>query len=322
MFAHPDAAYESHVLDALPARGYGDYLMNAKAIVIGAAKHVALTLGFLICFILPTTIIPVQQQLQQAMQQSASTSTFMLSLLGLSFTTVLVVSYAVRHAVVGGIRLICALIITLFGFLTAMGQIETFYFRSAFPLLGSQEILDIVYRGFLTALLFVPIAVITWRKTRGDGMSTAGIAWKSWLWKAPVLALLYMVIYFSFGYWVAWQFPETRLLYTGSTEILGVTDHLQKIFSDSPFFAPLQFIRGLLWIAFATPLILALVGRRRETIISLALLGGLFGLQILLPNPLFPEMVRYAHALETIPSTALYGALIGIVLAPAGSPQK
>jgi hypothetical protein len=189
-------------------------------------------------------------------------------------------------------------------------------------LLGSRDILDIVCRGFLTALLFVPLAVVTWRKTRSGVISTVGIAWKTWLWKAPVLALLYMVIYFTFGYWVAWQFPETRLLYTGSTEILGVTDHLRKIFADSPFFAPLQFIRGLLWIAFATPLILALVGRRRETIISLALLGGLFGVQILLPNALFPEMVRYAHALETIPSTALYGALIGFVLAPVSSPSR
>jgi len=290
--------------------------MNIRLAAIAAVKVVALALRFAVCFILPTVFIPVPQQVQQAMQQSSSSGATLLWMLGFSVVAALVVSYPVRHARLGGFRLIAALVVTLFGFLTAMAQIETFYFRAAFPSLGTQEILNIVYRGLLTALVFVPLVVLVWGRI-GRGESLVGIMrWTPWLWKAPALALVYVVIYFSFGYYVAWQFPETRLLYTGSTEMLGVMDHIRNVVVESPSFVPLQFIRGLLWIAFATPLILALEGRRRQTIISLALLGGLFGLQILLPNPLFPDMVRYAHALETIPSTAFYGALIGCVFSP------
>ena len=290
--------------------------MNIRLAAIAAVKVAALALGFAVCFILPTVFIPVPQQVQQAMQQSSSSGATLLWMLGFSVAAALVVSYPVRHARLGGFRLIAALVVTLFGFLTAMAQIETFYFRAAFPSLGTQEILNIVYRGLLTALVFVPLVVLVWGRI-GRGESLVGIMrWTPWLWKAPALALVYVVIYFTFGYYVAWQFPETRLLYTGSTEMLGVVDHIWNVLVESPSFVPLQFIRGLLWIAFAAPLILALEGRRRQTIISLALLGGLFGLQILLPNPLFPDIVRYAHALETIPSTAFYGALIGCVFSP------
>jgi hypothetical protein len=261
-------------------------------------------------------IIPVQQELQQEMDNAGQAGSVMLALLGLSFVAAVVVSYPIRNANVSGFRLIGATSVTLFGFMTAMGQIETYYFRAAFPLLRTDEILNIVYRGFLTTIFFVPLAVITWGKLRGGSSFPSNVEWKPWLWKAPTLALLYMLIYFSFGYYVAWQFPETRLLYTGSTDILGVVDHFQDVFANSPFFAPLQFIRGLLWVAFAAPLILALAGKRRQTILSLTLFGGMCGMLLLLPNPLFPDTVRYAHALETIPSTALYGALIGIALAP------
>lgn len=47
---------------------------------------------------------------------------------------------------------------------------------------------------------------------------------------------------------------------------------------------------------------------------ELALLMGLFGLQIAIPSAFFPPMVRLAHTLETASSTALYGALIGYAL--------
>jgi hypothetical protein len=292
--------------------------MKEKSLLRTIGKVVGLTFGFLICFIVPTMIIPVSPELQQAMQQSGATGAAMVFLLGFSFAGASVASYPVRHARMGGARLMGAMVVTLFGFLTAMGQIETFYFGSAFPLLGTQEILNIVYRGFLTVLLFVPLVVIAWGRMRAEPAVATGIDWGSWLWKAPLLAVVYMLLYFTFGYYVAWQFPETRLLYTGSTELLGVVEHFRRSFAESPFFAPLQFIRGLLWVGFSAPMIVVLAGRRRETIVSLALLGGLFGLQPLLPSPFFPEMVRYAHALEVVPSMVIFGALMGIVLAPKG----
>ncbi len=290
--------------------------METRVAVRGSAKIAGLAFGYLICFIAPAMIIPVSPELQRAMEQTGESG--IPFLLGFSFAVAGAVSYPILHAGTGGIRLTGAMVITLFGFLTAMGQIETIYFGAAFPLLGEQEVLRIVYRGFLTALVFVPLAVIAWGRSAAGAPPGGGIDWKSWVWKVPLLAVAYVLLYFTFGYYVAWQFSETRLLYTGSTELLGVVEHFRKSFSESPFFAPLQFIRGLLWVAFATPLIVVMGGKRRETIISLALLGGVFGLQPLLPSPFFPEAVRYAHALEVVPSMMIFGALMGALLVRRG----
>ncbi len=297
------------------------WVMNMKTALVRALKLAMLTVVYLICFILPTVIIPVSAALQQQMAATQESSPVLLFLLGLSLVTATALSYPVWHARIRGVRLMVALFVIMAGFLTVMGQIETFYFRSAFPLLSTAEIIGIVLRGLLTALLFVPVVVFTWRNVQREESPPPRVNWRSWAWKVPVLAVIYMVLYFGFGYYVAWQSPQLREFYTGSRDMLGIVDHYRANFSSSPFFAPLQFIRGFLWVGFATPLILALAGKRRETIVALCLLGGLSALGLLMPNPLFPDAVRYAHALETIPSTALFGALIGLFLGIPG-PEK
>ncbi len=293
--------------------------MRSSTVALSIARIATLTIWFLLCFILPGLFIPTSRELQDAMQKSGQGVATLVYLLGFSCLVAMVSSYAIRHASIGGSKLMGGLAVTMFGFMTAMGQIETYYFRGAFPLLPPEEILKIVFRGLITAVVYVPLAAAMWRRNRSeDGAKALHIVQKSWAWKVPILAVIYVVFYFGFGYYVAWQFPETRQLYTGSTEILGLWEHLGNIVTESPSFLPLQFIRGVLWIVFALPLMFLLGGRRRETIFGLGLLGGLFGLEVLLPSPFFPEMVRYAHALETVPSTAAYCALIGVFLIPRG----
>ena len=292
-------------------------MMRPTEGMIHIGKFIGLTILFFFCFILPTFLIPVSPVLAAAAAEREANTTLMMLLL-FSLMSAVAISYPIRHSVVGGFRLAASVIVTVFGFMTFMGQIETYYFRSAFPALSTADVLDIVYRGFLTALFFVPPAIIVWNKMKRGSNIRVTIPWASWLWRAPLLALAYICLYYGFGYYVAWQVPETRMFYTGSAELVGVVEHTRRVVTDTPLFFPMQFVRGLLWIVFALPLILILGGNRTRATVSLGLLGALFGLQILLPNPLFPDAVRYAHTLETVPSTALYGALIGFCITARG----
>jgi hypothetical protein len=45
----------------------------------------------------------------------------------------------------------------------------------------------------------------------------------------------------------------------------------------------------------------------------MALIFGGFGFQIILPNPLFPEMVRISHFIETTLSMLVFGLVAGYV---------
>jgi hypothetical protein len=45
----------------------------------------------------------------------------------------------------------------------------------------------------------------------------------------------------------------------------------------------------------------------------MSLIFGGFGFQIVLPNPLLPEMVRISHFIETTTSMLLFGAVVGLI---------
>jgi hypothetical protein len=278
-----------------------------------------LTILYFVCFVIPAMLIPLQEDLRRQMEATAGSQEWALIVAGFCLVAAVCVSYPIRRASWHGVPLTLGMTSAVFGLITFMAQIETFYFRHAFPSLSPEEIANIMLRGLLTAILFVPCAVALNGRLRGmpeepPGAGLVDIPWNQWAWRIPILAVVYVILYFGFGYYVAWQFPQVRQFYTGSTAIAPLGEHLARTLSDVPLFLPFQFLRGVLWIVFAVPLLLMLSGQRRATITSTALLFGLCGLQIVIPNPLFPDVVRYAHFIETTSSTALYGALIGGIL--------
>ena len=74
---------------------------------------------------------------------------------------------------------------------------------------------------------------------------------------------------------------------------------------------PLQFVRGLLWVALAVLVIRMMGGRRWEPALALALLFSVPSLYLLFPNPLMPDAVRLVHLVETLPYQLLFGAFAG-----------
>jgi len=214
-----------------------------------------------------------------------------------------------------GTKLILALGLSFWGIEYFIAQIETLYFREAFPFMTNMEILNIMLRGVITTIIVVPLTVIIFgkRKTTENIIikeALAKIKIKSWVKKAPVFALLYIIIYLFFGYYVAWQFEAVRLFYSGTTEQLNFINHIIMTMKGRPLFLLYHFIRGLLWIGFSVPIIL-MNSSRIKTMISLMLLFSYHGFQIIMAQGIFPPDVLIGHTIETTISACIYGGLIG-----------
>jgi hypothetical protein len=135
-----------------------------------------------------------------------------------------------------------------------------------------------------------------------------------WIWKLSVIAVVYVLLYFTFGYFVAWQSPAVRSYYNG-TDAGNFFAQMAHTVRDSPWLLLLQFFRGLLWTALAVPVIRMMKGNWGEAGLAVALLFGVvMNTQLLLPNPLMPKDVRMAHLLETAVSNFIFGWLLVWIL--------
>src|SRR5260370_24656502 len=103
--------------------------------------------------------------------------------------------------------------------MTFISQIERIaYLRAKMP---PGLIKNLFVMGAVVAVLFVPLAVLIMGKIRGPEQPHAErvLALKSQAARFAILALLYVVLYYPFGYYVAWQNPDFRLYCSGTTDV-------------------------------------------------------------------------------------------------------
>jgi hypothetical protein len=225
----------------------------------------------------------------------------------------LVLVWAGRRSSFKGFGLWGMLVALSFGTQTLMTQIETAYFISAFPLLhGNFEIYAIVWRGLLVAGLLS--LLVTWmvggfsRKERSS--KTFSISEKDVVKAGAWLAAVYIVLYFLFGYIVAWQSQAVRLFYGGPQELNSIVNQLGQTFMNRPEIILFQYFRGELWILCLVPLFAGFSGKRWELVALSALaLALLPTAQLAFANPLMPAEVSVMHFWEVSISTGIFGAL-------------
>jgi len=232
-----------------------------------------------------------------------------------------ILSYPTARSRWHGLTLVAALFLLQFGVETVQTQLETAYFRSAFSM-SDAVLRGIVMAGALRALMFAPVAVLLMGRMRraDEGIRPARADHASWSQTTVgivALSLLYVVLYFVFGYFIAWQSPTVRAFYTGSDRLVPFMEHMINICRTSPGLLAFQFFRGLIWCALAMLVVKMMKGRALwDTIFATALvLGVLPAVQLLLPNPLMPESVRLTHFTEVTSSMLLFGAVAGWALA-------
>ncbi len=253
-------------------------------------------------------------------------------LLGASFLNTIVLAYPILRSRWSGLKLIVVTFFLLFGIQTFLSQIETLYLRDAL-IMPLQLIWALILVGALLALVYSPLAVLILGKIRKgatvrETKPRLVMPWQAWAWKSVVLAITYVCLYLSFGYFVAWQNPELRQLYSGSTEILGFFTHMRNLLLTDPWLVPLQVLRAWLWVALALPVIQMMKGRRWEAALSVGLLFAiLMNSGHLLPNPFMPDSVRLSHFVETASSNFIFGGIVVWVVSlrpgpPRGSTER
>jgi hypothetical protein len=214
-----------------------------------------------------------------------------------------------------GWKLALSLAFVYYGAVTFLMQIETWYFLSAITV-GPQLLPRLFMMGIPPAFVFIPLAVWILGKGRAPAEDAPNPALvmpaRQWIWKLAAIALAYLVLYWSAGYFIAWQNPELRAFYGQSGEAAPFLAHLDNTLRDDPLLFPFQVLRAMLWTLCVLPVIR---GSRVNVWWTALLVGLLFSVPQnighILPNPLIPiATVRLSHLIETVSSTFLFGVIV------------
>jgi len=202
------------------------------------------------------------------------------------------------QARVRGVRLGVLLFAAAFAIGTIMLQLETLWFNDSLKLplivigeLSAVNAIQMALAAVAAALLFRPKA------------AEASPVPAKLLRRVVIMALLYVVLYYTAGFFIAWQSEAVRNYYQNGAHI--------------PFLPTVAFqiFRGTLWALIA----LYIVSRLQGSLLSRALIMGvlfsvLTAAQLLFPTSFFPWAVRSAHLMEVGLSEFVYGILVTLVL--------
>lgn len=124
-----------------------------------------------------------------------------------------------------------------------------------------------------------------------------------------LFVVVWPLIYFLAGYFIAWQFADVRLFYSGTTEMAPFLSIMMDNVTSGLYF--FQILRGVLYILIALQVLAVTRGSLIHKGVILGLLFAFLGSsQLLLPNPIMSDMVRMAHLIETAPSSFIWGFII------------
>lgn len=236
----------------------------------------------------------------------------LISLLAVCFLDTIVLAYIILRSRWSGWRLITTVFFVFYGVMTFIAQIESLIFN----ILPPSVLPRLFLMGVLIAAPFSLLAVLVLGKGKAestksnDPNSRLIMPVKEWAWKLALIAIAYMILYSTFGYFIAWKNPAVQAYYGGIDEG-NFFAHMRVVFTTAPWLEPFQALRGILWALLALPVIRMMKGRWQETAIAVGMLFAvLMNSQLLLPTPLMPEAVRMAHLLETASYNFIFGYLI------------
>lgn len=120
----------------------------------------------------------------------------------------LVLSYLIIRSRWTGYRLVITIFFVFYGVMTFLSQIETVVLLKYLTNIMSVETVPKLFmQGTVIAALFSPVAVLIHGKMKmAEGSQEPSkpliISWVEWSWKLILIALIYVVIYVSFGMFV------------------------------------------------------------------------------------------------------------------------
>ncbi len=243
----------------------------------------------------------------------------------INLVNVLLLAYVVRLSRWSGLALIGGLTISYYGINTFVGQIEALAFLTDLGELigsGSEPLIpmpiDFIGAMFIIgiplAVIGVPLVVLLFGRGRKGAVNKPRLAppmdVRQWAWKLAAVIVVYELLYFGFGYYVAWNSEPLVAFYQG-TDPGNFPAMLWQNAVNTPLIYLWQALRALLWVAFALPVIMMVRDRGWKGALALGLLLALpMNLPHLIPNPYMPPAVRLAHFVETTSSNFLFGLFL------------
>lgn len=298
--------------------------MSAGRSILLGFKVIVLSIGLTISFIIGSLVSGMGRP--AASSGAAATApatqgdptTILLLLFISSLIQALVVAYLVLEARWSGGKITGALFLVFFNTFV-QATIESVVYLGG--KVTSQLNVQMPITGAIIGVLFAPFAVWV---MGGFGRARATpqiehVRWSpgDWVGKVAALVVVILAVYYLCGYYIAWQNPELRQFYQGSTELKSFWVHMSGIWSAMPWMFPYQAARGLLWVAMTLPGIWMLRGSRARVALGGALMYAALGgsTMLLLPNPLMPPAVAHTHLVETAVSGLMFGAFVGWTMA-------
>ena len=219
----------------------------------------------------------------------------------------------------GGWKPAILLSLAYYGVTAFMMQIETWYFLS--DLTVGPDVLPLLFL-MRAPVCFIVIPLAVWilgkgKATKDDSPNPAlAMPVTQRIWKSALVALAYVTLYWSAGYFIAWQNPELRAFYGAPGAIVPFWTHTLDTLVNNSGLLPFQILRGLLWMLCALPII-------RDSKVNAwwtALLVGVMfsfpqNIAHIIANPLMPiASVRMSHLVETASSTFVFGMIVAWLL--------
>jgi len=189
--------------------------------------------------------------------------------------------------------------------MTVLSQIETVVFLKYLVDIVPAEIIPKLFlQGAIIAALFSPLAVLIHGKMKRveesqEANQRLNMPWTEWVWKLIVIAVVYVIIYISFGMFVFRPLAgEAFQEYYADLQMPG-------------WILPFQMVRAMIWTALALPVIRMMKGHWWEAGFGVALaFSVLMGSQLLLPNEFMPDKIRIAHFVEVFSSNFVFGWIV------------
>ena len=283
-----------------------------KLAITTAIRLLALALVYFVCFVVVSGALLATTMDQPAPADAGAT---LLALLVVSLVHAAVLTYVIRRSRWSGWKLIVSVFFVFYGVSTLMPQIETAYFVTRLP---PGMLPRLFLAGLIIAAVFSPLAVLILGKARSRTDEASDelrlkLPASEWAIKLSLIAIAYVVIYFTFGYFVAWRNEAVRVYYGGNDPGSFIAQ-MGNLLRTEPQLFLLQIARGLLWTVIALPVIRMMKGKWWEAGLAVALLFAMGSSQLLIPNPLMPAEVRMAHLVETLTSNFLFGWLVVSIL--------
>jgi len=303
--------------------------VSVRKMVVLGLKIVALTAIFFLCFAFAALIsgisnLPAADSSvdapdvgqEEVETPSTGVAQTLSSMLLMSFLITLALTYVILRSRWTGWKLVAAVFVTMYGLMTIMQQIESLFFLPGD--VPSATIHRFFVMGAIVSGLFSTLScLILGKMGRGTKSDVAHprlvMPWSEWLWKLGGIVVAYMILYFTFGYFLAWRNPVLQAYY-GGYDPGSFFAHMAGLLGRTPFIIPFQAARALLWTLFALPLIRMCRGGSWELRFGVGCVFAVWSSQLLLPNPFMPEAVARIHLVETASSNFIFGWIVGWLL--------